>query len=239
MNEEETMSVETPLQEAQEVAPPTESEQRPVTAEEARKRNDAEYNWAETRRKLQEQERQIRERDAYIAQLKNQHQPEPEEEISLAEDDLPTYGHVKKAWKKQEQKLKEELRQEIKTELAQSTLKLRFPDFDEIVTQENIEILNQQAPELALSLRDTKDPYIQSVSVYRALKMIGVSGSNKPSPSLANEKEKAIKNAQKPLSVNAVAKQSALGEAYKFENGLTPELKSQLYREMQECIKRS
>jgi len=237
MTEEENASVED--QSSQEVAQPAEAEnvqERQESPESAKARNGAEYNWAETRRQLKEQERQIRERDEYIARIKGQEQASSkEEEINLSEDDLPTYGHVKKAWKKGKKEMVDEIRREVRAEIAQSTLKLRYPDYDDIVTSENIEILKNQKPELAATLASASDPYAQAVAVYDALKMIGADVPKRNSL----EKEKALKNAQKPLSVNAVAKQSAIGQAHIFENGLTPELKKQLRKEMEDARRRA
>ncbi len=51
------------------------------------------------------------------------------------------------------------------------------------------------------------------------------------------EKQKAIANSQKPVSVNAVTKSSAIGNAHMFENGLTPELKKSLWDEMERARK--
>lgn len=242
MTEEENASVESPAEEAQqEVAHPAETENVQKSQEETQEkkaRDDQAYNWAEARRKMQELERQNRELSDRVGRIKDPEAPK-EEEPSLAEDDLPTYGHVKKFHSKREKELEKRIEQrveqKVRAELASTTLKLRYPDYDAIVTNENIELLKQQKPELALSLAHNPDPYAQAVAVYDALKMMGIGVVQKSSA----DKEKALKNAQKPLSVNAVAKSSAIGQAHMFENGLTPELKSQLWKEMQDCAKRA
>jgi hypothetical protein len=51
------------------------------------------------------------------------------------------------------------------------------------------------------------------------------------------KKQRALANSQKPVSVNAVTKNSAIGNAHMFENGLTKELKKSLYDEMKNAMK--
>lgn len=239
MNEEEKESVETE-QSVEAVAQATESEPVQEAQEEAKiekpKDNQA-YNWAESRRKMQELERQIRERDDYLAQLKKQNQPPAQEDEldKLAADDIITKAHAEKLAEKRARQIVNQVLKEREAATVEDRIKVKFPDYDDIVNSENIEILKQRKPELARSLSRCDDPYDQAVAVYDALKMIG---ENVPKP-VPVEKEKALKNSQKPLSVNAVSKTSAIGNAHLFENGLTPELKSQLLREMNECAKRA
>jgi hypothetical protein len=72
------------------------------------------------------------------------------------------------------------------------------------------------------------------VAAYKLLKRLN------PGEDMAKsvEKKKAIENSQKPISVNAVSRNSAIGNAHIFENGLTPELKKQLWKEMEDARKR-
>jgi hypothetical protein len=235
MSEEETMSVE---QEAQEVAQSTEQDNVQEAPVQEERRRDAEYNWQETRRVIQEQERQIRERDDYIARIQQQYSPKQEEvdeTDKLANDDLTTKAHVVKLAKKMAKEAAQEVLREREAATVGDRIKQRFPDFDDVVTDESLKQLQKSKPEKFYSFQNTPDPYAQAVAVYDEILMMGGTMA-KPKPSL--DKEKAIKNSQKPLSVNSVAKQSAIGNAHAFENGLTPELKASLWKEMQDSIKR-
>lgn len=78
------------------------------------------------------------------------------------------------------------------------------------------------------------DPYAQSVAAYKMLKRFGY-GAQKTNQIL--DKKKAQENSQKPVSVNAVSKQSSIGNVQTFENGLTPELKRSLWADMQRAMK--
>jgi len=51
------------------------------------------------------------------------------------------------------------------------------------------------------------------------------------------DKKKIEQNQAKPPSVNQVRKSGALAEANKFDRGLTPELRKQLWQEMQDARK--
>ena len=229
MSEEETNSV---AQDEQVSAETTQNEQvqneRQEAAEESRKRNDQDRNWAEARRKMQELERQNQELAEKISRVSKPEAP-IEEDYGIKDDEIAEGKHVKE--------LKRELR-EIKSYIKQrevstveERIKTKFPDYDEVVTKDNIEYLKQKSPYLVEALANNKDPYAQAVAVYDALKMATPPKQNYP------DKERAAKNAAKPVSVNAVTKQSPLGNAQMFENGLTPELKAQLLKEMNDAAR--
>lgn len=208
------------------------------SVEQQRQRNDVEYNWAEARRKMNELDRKVREQDDYIARIHKQITPQEDEidEVDrLAEDDIITKSQAKRLAEKMVKQSVDNALRARDASTVEERVKSKFSDFDEIVTRENIEYLRKQDPELAETLSYNPDPYKQAVAVYNTLKRMGVNGEKSKAPL---EREKALKNSQKPLSVNAIAKNSAIGNVHLFENGLTPELKSQLRKEMEECRKR-
>lgn len=234
MTEEENVSVET--QESQAVAQAAESEtehddrqEKPKQAE-PRKRNEAEHNWAETRRKMQELESKNREMQEQLTRLVPK--PVPQEEDYGIEDDAIVEGKHVKSLKKELSELKSYIKQR-ETATVDERVNLKYPDYAEVVTQENIELLKQTEPELAMSIYHTPDPYNQAVAAYKLLKKV----SNKPEQTNSLERKKAQENTQKPVSVQAVTKSSAIGNAHLFENGLTTELKAQLLKEMRDAVK--
>ena len=211
-------------------------EERQVSAEEVKKRNDVEYNWAEARRKMQELERQNREMAEQFAKMQKAQVPQEDDELDkLSDDDIVTKAQAKKLMAKMAREMAQEAIKSHAASTVEERIKLKYSDYDEIVTKENIEKLKALKPSLAISLAHTPDPYAQAEAVYDALKMIGTVADSKPSSNY--EKEKALKNSQKPLSVNAVSKSSAIGNVHLFENGLTPELKKQLWQEMKQAAK--
>jgi hypothetical protein len=236
MPDEENVSVE---EQSEAVAEATETEttqqEREESAAERKKRNDQEYNWAEARRKMQELDRQNEEMRKQLSQMQQPPKANEDDELDkIADDDIVTKAQVKKLASKMAMQIAQEAIKQREASTVDERLQLKFSDFADVVTKENIELLRQQEPELAMSLYHNPDPFAQGVAAYKLLKKVGIGGE-----SVTNklDRERALKNSQKPISVNAVAKSSALGEAHKFENGLTKELKNQLWAEMKQAMK--
>lgn len=235
MSEEENTSVE---QEAQEVvAQATETEQQPKTEVIAQKpaKDQQAYNWAEANRKMKELSEQNREMQEQLKRLQTPQAQVPQEDEldKLADDDIVTKGQAKKMAAKMAREIAQEVIRQRENATVDERLQTKYQDFAAVVTKENIEFLKQTEPELALSLASNSDPYTQGIAAYKLLKKVGIGEEMKPSV----EKQKAEANSQKPVSINAATKKSAIGNAHLFENGLTKELKSQLWKEMQEARK--
>lgn len=196
---------------------------------EQRKRNDAEYNWAELRRQREKDREELKQLREELSQLKRPEAPTEEEDFGISDDDLLEGRHLKDL-KKEIKELKSELhKKELST--MEERLQLKYPDYADVVSKENIEYLKETEPELAMSISSMKDPYGQAVAAYKLLKKVH------KTPEQTLEQKKALENSQKPVSANAVTKNSAIGNAHLFENGLTPELKKQLWDEMQAAKK--
>lgn len=238
MSEEETKSVEAEASEV--VAPATEpesvQEERMESVQEKKRRNDVEYNWAEARRNMQELGVQNRDLQAQLTKIQQQQAPPVEEDEidKMGDGDIVTKAQAKKLAEKMARQIANDVIRQREIATVDERLQLKFSDFADVVTKENIEILKQTEPELAMSLYHNPDPFAQGVAAYKLIKRVGVGESK----DLSAEKAKALKNSQKPISVNTVTKgSSALGNAHIFENGLTPELKAQLWKEMQQAAK--
>ena len=228
--------------EVAEVAPPTESndsaEEKQKAESFAKKSEDQDRNWKETRRKMQELERRAKEQDELIAQMKAPPKAAPvEDELDkLGDEDIVTKGQAKKLAAKMAEEIAQRIVQQRENSTVEERLSTKFQDFNQVVTRENIELLKETEPELAMSLSHNTDPYSQGIAAYKLLKRLGI-GEAEVSKEPVREKQKAIANSQKPLSVNAVTKTSAIGNAHMFENGLTEELKKSLRQEMAKAIK--
>lgn len=231
MSEEETQVVEQTQEVAQAVDQAAESEnqhddRQEKTQVQGPSRKGPDYNWSEARRKMAELERRTQEQQELINKLQSQKAQEEE----LSPDDLLTVGQLNKVNSKRDQETLREL-QRHKEEI----LRLRYPDLDQVLSNENLELFEQQEPELAETLTALQgDPIKMRVAAYKMIKKT----LNKDTPP-STEKIKAETNSKKPVSVQAVGKGSAIGNISAFENGLTPELKKQLYKEMQDAIKRA
>lgn len=190
-------------------------------------RKGLEYNWSETRRKMAELERIAQEQQELIKKLQSKDAPEEE---NLSEDDLLTVGQLKKVNSKRDQETLMALQRQREEVLA-----LRYPDMDQVLSNENLEIFEKQEPELASALLEMRhDPIKMRINAYNMIKKLVK--TNDPQKL---DKIRAETNAKKPISVQSVGRGSAIGDISSFENGLTPELKQKLYKEMQEAIKRA
>jgi hypothetical protein len=224
---------------SQEVIQPSESaETQDDRQEEAKEieqptRKGVDYNWAEARRTRQELERQNEELRSQIQRLSQKDAPVEDDLSKLSEDDIITVKQHRQSAKQIAKQVAEEVIRQREAATMEERLLMKYPDFSQIVSPENIELLKQSEPELALSLHSLQhDPYSQAVAAYKLLKK-----TVPPQKNVTQEKKKALENSQKPVSVQAVTKQSAIGSAHAFENGLTPDLKKQLWAEMQQAMK--
>jgi hypothetical protein len=242
---------------AQEQAQET-TEEASTEVKEQPKRKDAEHNFAELRRQREEDRRRAEEAERIaneerrrtneilelFKQQKAAQTPQErdliEEELAkLSKEDLATIDHVDKkidrSFKKRSKEV-EEVRKEVealKAQLEEERFRSKFPDLDEVLSQDNIEMLKKEDPEMARLIGSIKNTQEQAAMAYKYIKRIMPTKIEEPS-----EKKKALENSKKPLSVQAISKTSAIGNAQAFENGLTKELKAQLYKEMQDAIKR-
>jgi hypothetical protein len=241
MPDEEVESVEMAVAQAPESEQAEPQEQKQVDAQQEiqdRKRKDLDYNWAEARRKMEQLERRARDQDELIASLTRPQLPPEEDFSNLSDDDIITVKQHQYMSAKIARQVAEEVVKQREAATVDERIAAKFPDFKQVVTPENIELLKQNDPELALSLyRLADDPYAQNVAAYKLLKKSGYGAEEVKKQELSQEKKKAQVNSSKPVSVNAVMKQSAIGNVHAFENGLTPELKGQLWKEMQQAMK--
>ena len=238
MPDEEKESVEPATQ--PEVTQSTESDEtHDVRQEEAkeveqRKRNDVDYNWNEARRKMQELERRAQDQDELIARLSRRDAPVEDDLSKLSKDDIITVEQHEKLTAKIAKQVAEEVHRQHEASTMEERLVNKYPDYNQVVTAENIEILKQTEPELALSLHSSgHNPYAQAVAAYKIMKK---TGTGQPKP-VSNERKRALENVQKPVSVQSVSKSGGIENAHAFEGGLTPELRKQYYADMQRAIK--
>lgn len=228
MSEEEVMSVEEESSVA--VAPAEESPETQEAPQETqaqrRERNDAEYNWAEMRRQKRELERRV-------AELESR-KPEPvQEDSGVKDDDFVEGKHFKNLQRKLEQLEADLKRKEAST--VDERLSFKFPDYATTVNEENLELLSKTEPELYQELIEKKgDPYKQSLLAYKYIKNFVPQRDS----TMTREKKNAIENSKKPVSVQAVARGSAVANANLFADGpLTKERKEAIYKQMLQDMK--
>ena len=220
-------------------------EQQPVQAQQQEQQKQDHPNFRAIR---DAKEKAERERDAILSQMlemqqrmQSMQQPKQQEEAPVEDydfdidaDALAEGKHVKKLVARQkamEQQLKRYQAQSEEV-AVEARIRTQFPDFEKVVSRENVEMLNAQFPEIAKTLRDTPDIYNKAAAAYTVIKNFGI---HKDTPQYENDRAKAISNAQKPrplASVNPTQGVSPLSKANAFANGMTDELKEQLRKEM-------
>ena len=186
-----------------------------------------------------------RERDEALARLQEvelraqqNRQPEEDLDFSLGADELAEGKHVAKMQKKTKKQFDDLAAQQEETRALLIELKLRqeFPDIEKVLTKEKMQELKETEPDLARSLESNKDYYSKARSAYKMIKKFGIYTEDNNE----QEREAVQRNAAKPRPLSSISPQQAespLSRVNAFANGLTPELKAQLYKEMEESIK--
>jgi len=173
------------------------------------------------------------ERNEYYQKLQEQ-QKTTTPELSLNPDDLVEWKHVQK----EIDKVRDELnsyKQHYSQQSAESRLRTQYPDFEAVVTPDTIETLRDQYPEIAASINANPDLYTKGSAVYTIIKKLNIAATHE-------QHAKVEQNLQKPrpsTTVNPQHGDSPLSKANAFAQGLTPELRNQLFKEMQEAKKRA
>ena len=228
MSQQEQSVVETAVADAQQTsdispeAQPTPDTQAQDTTQDR--------NWRDMRQTMEELKNRNQALETEVAQMRTP-APEPEEEIDLVDDDISTVGITKKLIKKEATLIAQEIVRNREASTVEERMRLKYADYDAVVNKENLEHLFIAAPELVNMLKaNHQDPYAQATAAYKLMKKFGVSGE---------ESEKLKENQTKPRSVNSVGQTSALSQANAFSRGLTPDLKKQLFKEMQEAAKKA
>jgi len=216
-------------------------EQRVETAPENTFKEMQARNFKELKKQKEKAER---ERDEYAKLLSDMQSrsDEPEDVSNFSDDTLIEGKHLNKYDKKYDKKftkLQNELKQtqQLAAQAAMKYhLRTEYPDFDKVVTQENIEKLQMQYPELAQAVNSSNDIYVAGKSAYSLIKKFDLYTED----NYESDRYKVKENNLKPRPVTSITSQqgaSPLAKANAFANGLTKELQKQLLEEMAQARK--
>ncbi len=196
-------------------------------------------NFTILREKAEQAERRALQAEQLLQQYNtrpNQISESDDEDLSFSvdEDSLVEGKHLTKVDKKI-QRLENQLKQyqqQATLNTAEAKLKSQYPDFDHVVSSENLANLKAAYPEIAHTINSSNDLYSKAVSAYTMIKKLGIS---EPVDEYKADKEVARKNAAKPRPMASISPQqgeSPLTKANAFATGeLSPELKAQLWKE--------
>lgn len=233
-----------PVEEASEAAEAPEEQSLQRKIENVTQPSQAEMNIRRLREGKEQAERErdelLRRLDSIEKKINPQVEPLQDDPISYAADDLIEGRHLsqyERKLKALENQLKTYQQQTAET-VVETKIKQQYQDFDQVVTKDNLELLRLTYPELASSLHSTPDLYNKAVTAYTLIKKLGI----QPDVSQYNPDQARVQlNSSRPRPVASVAPQtgdSPLSRANAFANGLTEELKAQLYKEMIEAKSR-
>jgi len=244
---EETAPKEDPVEEKQEEKAP-----EPEPASESDKRLTAAKE--ENMKTLRELKLKAeRERDELLARINAAEKPsrpkelpedDSDDDFNFGDDDLIEGKHIKKLVKKLN-KVNSQLgqyQQQDNLSKTERKIKQRYNDFDEVVTQENLQILAARDPEMAQGLNANPDLYSKALMAYTMIKDLQIYIPPQDKKRLSNlfkESKKIDENLSVPKVAASISPQtgdSALSKASEYTDNLTSDEAARVYAEM---IKRS
>lgn len=240
MTEQEHI-VEAPVENGQELVETQEAQAAPMEQETAAEKPN-EANIRVLREKAKQAEKYERELEEYRRQLQSLQQKKEDTpsapELNLGDDDIAEGKHLRQFEKKVKdlEKKLQSYEQKSTTSNAEMRLKTQYPDIEKVVTQDNLKTLQEVDPDLFMSLQYNPDVYSKGSLAYRQIKSLGIYKEDK----FVQQKDQVTHNMNKPRPANSLSPQqgeSPLSHANAFANGLTPELKKKLYKEMLDSSK--
>lgn len=217
----------------QEIAAPSDEEVVVELQEEEEepKKGSAEYNFRELRKITEEQKKALDQQQQRIRELEYGNQREaPKKEDDplsrLTDDDWLTVGQAKKLALREV----EDLLAKRERDTLEDRVRLKFKDYDDVVSDENVAKLIEDDNDLADALRNSPNPY---TTAYKLIRKSNFYKENEEGKKYKAETNNIQKNNSKPVSSNAVsAKPLAKANSY-AQADLTD-----LYKEMQEYARR-
>ena len=163
---------------------------------------------------------------------------EQEDEFGDVDDNELIEGSHYKIIKKEVRALKQTIKdlkentKKITYQTNESNLRASFPDFDKVMSIENLNKLQEMNPDLAETILKNENPHTQRKLAYEMIKQFGI---YKDKSSFDANQKLAQANAAKPRTISSLSKtgsgDTALSHANAFANGMTPEQSRQLYLE--------
>ena len=198
-----------------------------------------EKNWREMRRSHDELKQLARSQAEVIEQLKQQLTPKEVDEFEdIADDDYLPVGKVKQLVEKKARAIVQAETQKILQQREQANfldkLKKQYSDFDDIVNQETLAILEKQDPDLAETIAGLQDPYKIGLQSYKYIKALGIADKVPQARRVAEVDKKLEKNAKTVQSPQAYDKRP-MAQAFKT----TDAERAAIYREMMEYAQKA
>lgn len=191
----------------------------------------SEYNFREMRKSLEESQRRIRELEMMASRNSApQQEDEDDDDEPITGDDFVTAKQVEKLALRKAQ----ELIKQKEVESLEDRMRLKYKDYDEIVTEENVKQLIEDDRDLADSIRSAPNPY---GTAYKLIKKSSFfSQKENTLKKRAIDADRLVKNSQKPISSNTV-QSKPIANANSFVS-MSDESLKEAYKEMMEYASR-
>lgn len=184
------------------------------------------------RKEQKELKRKAEELEAYKKQFEQKQQASQNQDIG--EDDLVEGRHLKK-YKQELEQYKQDIESRIQQQSARVQLRQDFSDFDSVMTADNIQELEKKDPDLAYSISNTHDPYLQGKLAYKYIKKLNIVDDE-----TQKEKDKVHQNAQAPRPSQDVQQKNDGPLNYAYQYSQSPEEKrQQIRKQLMENAKRN
>ena len=195
-------------------------------------KGDYEENVARLRKKNEAMESELEQMRYQMQQMAQQQNARQDDfNLGINDDDLAEGRHLSQL-AKEVKSMKEDLRrtrEEAERMALENKLKTRHRDFDEVVTTDNLNRLKDEQPEIYRTIISSQDTFAQAVTAYKMIKKFGIVEDEDSSL------QKLVANTTKPRlsgSSSTMRSSTALSNANSFADGITPEMKRALLKEM-------
>ena len=216
--------------------------------------NSKEDNIRSLKERVAKAEREREEAVSYIMSLKKEspqenrqvaapvEEEDPFAQLGLDDESLVEGKHFKELVKEIKNlrstvKGYEKQSQKSAHETMEVRLHAKFPDFNEVVTQENLAQLREMNPDLADSILSNKDQFKQAKLAYDMVKQMGIYREDL----FVQDRIAAKRNSTKPRPLSSIAptqNENPMSKVNAFANApLTKELKAQHYQDMLQAMK--
>lgn len=192
----------------------------------------------EERRRARQFEEQVRLQNELLKSVLQQPQAQPQEVDEfedLPEDEYLSYGKSRKAWERDAKKIAREQYEALEREREKlrwkERIKSEYADFDQVVNQETIALLEKQDPKLAEIIAKNGDPYEMGLLAYHNIRAKGLAKSDEPESIQSREVSKKLEKSEKTVQSPAAYNKRPIAAAFSTQY-LSKEQKDQLYQEM-------
>lgn len=201
--------------------------------------NRQERNWKALNRAKEDLERKLRMQEEIMEKLLKAKTPDPVQEIdeydAISDEEFIPKGKVKGLVRKEAEKIAESIARREYEKFAKQQeqsqfldkLQRQYSDFNEVVNPETLAIFEEQEPELANTIAESKDPYKIGIQSYKYIKALGIS-QKAPEVRRVKEVERKLKENEKTIQSPMTYDKRPMAQAFR----LTEAEKTKLYEEM-------